>query len=228
MPTTLVHAFLPAACLAVCANALPSLTRREWLRLLFAAMILGNLPDLDLLPVLFHSPWLKYFHRNVGHNVFALAGWICLGQWALRRWVLPTATPRQRWTIAAVLVLSHVVLDSMSRVPDDPEGRAGGVPLLYPLSDWQWRFPWRIFPGFKGDESRFHPVIAQAVSTEYWGRVIFTELRNTAILFAVWTTLWLGGRGLARLARRLTPPAGGEGPITPESVPSRRQSNART
>jgi hypothetical protein len=197
MPTTFVHGLLPTSCVSVSYHALPKLTSREWGKLILTTFVLGNLPDLDLLPAFVHPPLWHHVHRYVGHNIFSLALGIFFGQWIIRHYVSMKFSRRQAWILAVSLVLSHVLLDAMCQGDDVP---ISGVPLLWPFTRHLFAFPWGIFPAVKFDHS-MHPMAGLVVSRHYWGHAIFTEIGYSIFFLTLWSAFWGSARLIYKLRR---------------------------
>ncbi len=214
MPTTFVHALLPASCLGVSHRALPRLSTKEWVKLAGTAFILGNAPDLDLLPAIFRPDLWHTVHRYMGHNVFSLFAFVFFGQWALRRFVSPKFGRKQAWVLSLALVASHVALDAMSQGDPAP---AAGVPIFWPFTRWELLFPWHVFPGVNPKKT-LHPLMGLAVAPEYWHRVVFVEIAYSIFFLILWSALW----GILRLLylKRAPKTAAESGPelIVPEAV----------
>jgi len=182
MPTSLAHAAIPAGILLACA-AVPRKSPAHRRTLLVAALVIPNLPDLDLIPAaLLPSQWAS-IHRNWGHNIFTLAVLSLLAaRWFSRR--CPLMKRGKAYAVATALVWSHILFDSMSISRPGLEQRVG-VPLLWPISDWRWVFPWRIFPPVEIGGVGINPLVDVVLSPSLWTRVIPTEVAVTATSFAV-------------------------------------------
>lgn len=105
MPTFALQSVIPLLFML----ALPWLDRRKVL----LAWPLTHAPDIDY--------WLAP-HRAVAHNVFVLLPFILVGIWA---WGRGRADLVQWMVIVSIYLGSHMAMDVF----------AGGVTLLYPLSD---------------------------------------------------------------------------------------------
>lgn len=200
MPTTFVHGLLPTSCVGVSYRSLPPLTRGEWVRLFIACFILGNLPDIDLLPAIVQPRLWHSLHRYAGHNVFALTIWIALGYYLIRHWVSPSFEKRRAWILSACLVLSHVLLDAMCDGALEGRPRGSGVPLLWPFTQWQFVLPFHPFPGVAFSRGT-HPFLELLFSPDYWKRVAFVELGYSVFFLALWSAFW----GSLRLVRGRLP-----------------------
>ena len=142
MPSTFVHALLPASCALSTPSGRPRPTLKVAIKLFVIAAVIGNFPDLDIIPALIFGA--AKIHRHWGHNIFVLFGWTWLGQWTLVKLVPEIfKSKRQAFVTSFLLVASHLILDAfqqhnhISFVPH--------VPLLWPLSDWAFSIPIQIF-----------------------------------------------------------------------------------
>lgn len=188
MPSTLVHASLPTLCLWVSRKSFPHLSVTQLFKLLFIACILGNACDLDIIPaMLFPSHWGD-IHREWGHNLFSITLWICLGRWAFTRFVSKDFEGRRGWLLAMALVSSHVFLDAAGDYSPESMSRCG-VPLLWPLSKWEFLLPYPLFSSYRLGHAD-HPLAAHIVSLDFWTRAIFSEVLTTLILLGLWTLLY--------------------------------------
>ena len=185
MPSPLTHSLLPTACALSTAQALFSFNRRQWKRLALVCLVLGNAPDLDLIPGILYPSLYHAIHREWGHNIFALGIWITLGVIALRKWVSPVFSGRTGWTASSALVLSHVFLDSCAITVSAKTGNVRGVPLFWPFSNWELVTPWPLFGGYHLVHAS-HPVFSLFVSPEFWQHVTGPELRFTLCGAALW------------------------------------------
>lgn len=180
MPSTLIHALLPGGCAAY-QSARPT----RWQRFLTAAMV-ANLPDLDIALGLALPAHFNQIHRMVGHNVFIFPLWVALGAWLLKRWGgLPG---KQSWWASALLVTSHLWLDSMT-VHQFVHGTVSTVPLLWPVSNWGYEFPLRVFAGVPPQQVYKNPLVDRIWSAEFWEKTVFLELFWTAVFFAAWVAV---------------------------------------
>ena len=125
MPTSIGHAFGGL----VAADLTRSPARPLRLSaLLFLAILVANLPDLDFLPgALVGHP--ERFHRGASHSVAAAAlAAITLGPLSARLW---GGSVRGWVSLVGAAYASHLVLDLLIR---DPTGGAG-IALLWPVVD---------------------------------------------------------------------------------------------
>jgi hypothetical protein len=197
MPTTFVHGLLPPSCVAVTHRTMPKLTWKEWAKLMLAAGIIGNFPDLDLLPALVWPGLWRELHRFVGHNLIAFAAWVVLGRWLLVTFVSPKLAPRA-WLLAFSLVFSHFFFDSMSF--DPMKHKHAGLPLFWPLSKHEYSIPFDFFPGVTWDHSK-NVISAHVFCTDYWTRVVFIEIRHSLLLLFLWSAVWGTGRIFYKLTK---------------------------
>lgn len=180
MPSTFVHALLPAACLFVSLRPKLDYTRRFGLLLL--CMFLGNFPDIDLIPACLFPQYWTLIHREWGHNFLSVAIEILVGGALLTRFFPDILTPAQGRLAALGLVGSHLVLDAMcySHVH-----QFAGVPLLWPFIEHEFHLGIQIFPGTKYSSS-LHPMVGHITSSHFWHQVILHEIIWGCVLFAVW------------------------------------------
>ncbi len=120
-------------------------TSKAWKRLALA-VIIANVPDLDLLPGLIVGEPDLLHHVGPSHSaVFAIFAGVVVGVLAAaagRRWpvVIRRATAVQGTALmVALCLLSHVVLDAFTSDFRPP----GGVPMWWPISNVYVEFyPW--------------------------------------------------------------------------------------
>jgi hypothetical protein len=183
MPSTFVHGLLPASCVYTYHRRFPTLTRRQRAILVFLAAVIGNLPDLDILPTLFFPEHWQEIHRWWGHNLFSITLWIIMGAYSLNYLVSPHFKGWRGYLLSALLVFSHVCFDAMADF--NPEGIRPGVPLLWPLSNWQFHLPFRLFKPAITDP-HLNPLFAYATSRNYWTEAIYSEIFSTLLLLGIW------------------------------------------
>jgi len=196
MPSAFTHGLLPAACAFSSARNLFSLDRTQWKKFLFVCFVLGNSPDLDLIPGILFPGLYHDLHRNLGHNVFALSLWIWLGVKVLRSWVSPAFHGRRAWIFSVALVLSHVILDSCADFSPASHGQYG-VPVLWPLSSWRFVLPLPLFGGYALTHAS-HPILSHLFSSGFWWTFLTREVTVTAAFSAAWYLT-------TKTAQRLTP-----------------------
>jgi membrane-bound metal-dependent hydrolase YbcI (DUF457 family) len=152
MPLPLAHSL---AAVAVYKGLDADGTLAAWPRLLLAVVI-ANAADLDYVPgVLAGEPNL-YHHVGFSHSgVFALAAGLAVAWLAAaagRRW--PVAAERLSAVsgtalMVSLLLLSHVLLDSLNRDLRPP----AGVPMFWPVSDVAVNaYPWFVETAKLGGE----------------------------------------------------------------------------
>lgn len=122
-------------------------TRFAWKRLLLA-IFLANAADLDMIPGIIVGLPDLYHHIGFSHSaLFSIAAALLVGITAAaagRRW--PTVDNRLSAAagtalMVALLMLSHVLLDTMNRDFRPP----GGVPVFWPVSDNHVQtYPWFV------------------------------------------------------------------------------------
>jgi len=188
MPSTFVHGLLPGACLWLGKRGLPELKRTQCVIFCLWVFVLSSIPDSDFIPALFYPDHWMEFHRNWGHNLFSACLFVAIGQWVLRRWIVAEFSQKSAWTLTAILVGSHLLLDSMTYAMD---GSFLGVPLLYPIVDWNFYLPLPLFPSLHM-ETELHFVVAFVKSPDFWRRALFQEIFAGACLFGVYYVAWGG------------------------------------
>ncbi len=192
MPSTLVHALLPAACVMSRKPSVEGLTRRQIGGLALSCAVIGNLPDLDVIGVILMPEYGRFIHRNVGHNFLALTLWIIVGRWMLGLVDKSRFDCLRAYVYSGALVMSHVFLDSGCVHSD---GVPAGVPILWPLSDWSLVSPFPFFSDYVLND-RYHWFMGHLLAVDFWRRAVFQELW-------VSLTIWLGFVGMDRITRRL-------------------------
>jgi LexA-binding, inner membrane-associated putative hydrolase len=152
-------------------------------RLAFVAFVLGNSPDLDIIPGTLFPEYWRVFHRYYGHNAFSLILWIILGAWALELWVSKDFKGWYGRMLAALLVVSHVLFDAMGDF--HRSGLRMGVPLLWPFSDWEFNLPIRLFKEYSL-KTGVNPLAGHILSTSFWTEAVFAEVFYGAMIVVVW------------------------------------------
>lgn len=196
MPSTFVHALLPASCLLVTQTGKNQWSRKDLAKMMVIAIIAGNLPDLDILPGLLWSGHLLDTHRAWGHNIFSLSLGIAFTAWMFKRAGIFN-NKNQRWLISAYLVGSHLFLDCVGHfnvVEYEPT-----VPLLWPISSQGFSLPFRIFSTM--EVMTPHGLVIPVTSMEFWRQLVIRELIPSLLLFAGWifavqVSRFLGSRRL--------------------------------
>jgi inner membrane protein len=124
-----------------------SVAPRHRMKLLFASVVIANLPDIDILPG-FLAGDLGMFHRQGTHSLIAsLIFGIVVGL-LFKRWKLPGF----QWGLwAFMLYLSHILLDMLVE-------SSRGVQFLWPLSDRYFISPVTIFRSFKYSASAIRTI----------------------------------------------------------------------
>ncbi len=194
MPSAFTHGLLPAACALSTARNLFSLDRKQWKKFLFVCFVLGNSPDLDLIPAIVFPSHFHDVHRELGHNVFALTLWIWLGVKTFRSWVSPAFAGKRAWIFSAALVLSHVLLDSCADAAPGTHAHPG-VPLLWPLSNWELVTPLPLFGGYNLVPAS-HPILAHLITPGFWWTFLTREVAITLAVSAGW---YLATKSVQRL-----------------------------
>lgn len=200
MPSPFTHGLLPMACALSSARAsVGRLSPAQWRALAIVGFLLGNSPDIDLIPAALWPANYHMFHRYAGHNGFALTLWIYLGVKALRRWVGPEFSGKTGWIFSAALVLSHVLLDGSAEVVPGTGHRAG-VPILWPLSNWEFLTPFELFGGYRLLPAS-HPLLAFLTTPAFWQNFLGREIVCTALI----ATLWFVATKLLHRRQRAVP-----------------------
>lgn len=151
-----------------------------------AALMAGNLPDLDLLPaVVLGFNAVSTSHQGITHSIgFAAAAGAAFGFFFRKRGI-PLSLG---WPLFSALVFAHVLLDSLGDDTFPPIG----VMLLWPFSSERFLSPVSLFPGVK-----------KGSFADLWDPHNLMEFGLEAAIFlpligAVW--LWKSGR-LKRVSR---------------------------
>lgn len=140
-------------------------------RVITLAAICGVVPDLDLIGwPLGVSTFTLWGHRGLTHSIaFAVVLGVTVAA------LLPAATRRERWIVAAVLILAtatHSVLDAMTTY--SPTGPA----FWAPFSNDRYRFSWMPLTGAGGLNTDFGqealysclPAAVLILLIEWWRR----------------------------------------------------------
>lgn len=188
MPSTFTHGVVPSACLALTAKVQKPIPRRELLKLALIGFFLGNGPDLDVIPGTLWSTHWNDIHRNWGHNIFSITALILLGTWLFKKFVAAEYRPKRVLLVSTILVLSHIAFDSMSEA--GAHGIRTGVPVFWPLSDWQLIAPFYIFRNFETDIG-YNPIMAHVMSSQFWSRAVFMEVFFTITFVPFWVVSFL-------------------------------------
>jgi inner membrane protein len=115
----------------------PSLYRREYL--LVGAILIANLPDLDILPLLLFE--IRSVHRQWTHSLVAAAGFAILFGGLSSRW---NGRGIFYGTWGGAVYLSHILLDMLLDDPSPPHG----VKLLWPFTNSYFIFSFTPFASF--------------------------------------------------------------------------------
>lgn len=185
MPSTLVHALLPTACVASRKNFSKGMSRKQTLLFLFFCSVIGNFPDLDVIGVTLFPHYESIIHRSIGHNALALVVWIILGREMLSR-VAPSVFNRSRSLIySTALVVSHGLLDCMClKSPGVP----AGVPIFWPFSDWMLESPIPFFEGYSL-EVNHNWFMGHVLASDYWTRAILNEMVVSVCFLLIFVVL---------------------------------------
>lgn len=206
MPSTFTHGIVPGTCLALTGKT-SKIPRGQLARLFLIGFFLGNGPDLDVIP---GSIWANHFgdiHRNWGHNIFSILALTWFGTFLFNRFIDAEWRPKRVWLVSFLLLFSHVIFDSLGEAAAD--GIRHGVPLFWPLSDWQLLSPFTVFFSYSVQKD-LNPLLGHLLSVQFWTRAVFSEIAFTATCI----TLWLGGNWFLRKIKRRAEKA------TEEELPS--------
>ena len=198
MPSTFVHGFLPSSCALASQPQLKNKTTRSYFVFFAICFILGNMPDLDILPATIDRANWENIHRYWGHNLFSITVWICIGAWALKKYVGGEYSGKKRWWLAGLLVGSHVLFDAMGEMT--PRGVRVGVPLLWPVSRWEFIFPLSVFKSYEVDH-QINPIAAHITSASFWHNAFMGEILYSSLFFGI----WVAGFQIYRLAKNPRP-----------------------
>lgn len=183
MPSSIVHALLPASCVISSKSIFPKLTKKELFKLFAYSAFLGNMPDLDVIPASLAGDQWSHIHRSWGHNLFAVTLWIILGGIFFRKFVSLKFARKQVWILSILLVLSHLLFDSMQG--PNTEGKLVGVPLFYPFSTKNYRLPLKIFQAVTIDKN-VHFLVGYLTSMTFWKEIIYMEFLYILGFWFLW------------------------------------------
>jgi inner membrane protein len=142
---------------------------------LAASVVIANLPDLDVVPVLLLSD-VPSFHRQWTHSLVAATGFgLLLG--ALARWWNGNGVFYGVW--GGAVYLSHIVLDLLLDDPSPPHG----VQLLWPFSYSYYISPLTPFTSF----SYGHPELG--IITIFWRPHNVATMVREVFLMLPWVAL---------------------------------------
>lgn len=200
MPSTFTHGVVPASCIALTSATVKKIPRGQLLRLAAIGFFLGNSPDLDIIPGTIFASHFHEIHRNWGHNIFSMMVFTWIGTLLFKRFVDQAYRPKRIWLTSAILVLSHVLFDSLGQEGSD--GLRHGVPLLWPVHSYEMISPISIFMSYTVHPD-YPPLIAHIMSVSFWTRAVFVELLFTALFIPAWVFSYvfirkLKGRGVEK------------------------------
>lgn len=200
MPSTFTHGVVPASCLALTSKKNQPIPKGQLFRLAAIGFILGNSPDLDIIPATLLGDSAHEIHRCWGHNIFSLFIYIFMGTVLFKTFVKEQYRPKRLLFTSALLVLSHIVFDAMGE--ESIEGFRRGIPLLWPLSNWELLLPFKIFKSYTVDHNL--PLLwAHIVSAQFWTRAVFTEVVFTALFIPTWLAFYAVGRRMKNRTKKL-------------------------
>ena len=182
MPSPIGHS-LAGLCGYFISRHRPVTYRREYL--LLGSVIIANLPDLDLLPVLFFGA-TSSSHRQWSHSLIAALGFgILIG--VLAKWRKADGVFYGIW--GGAVYLSHIVLDLLLDDPSPPHG----IQLFWPFSESYFMAPFTPFTSF----SYGHP--EPGIITMFFLPHNLATMARELILMTPWVGLAAyAGRGLGR------------------------------
>lgn len=183
MPSTFVHGLLPASCVLASYRALPPFKSKDFLKLLLFAAVMGNSPDLDLIPAFLFPSHFFFFHRDFGHNVFVVTLWILLGRSILKRLLPNKLSPLQAWSLSALPVLSHLVFDIMGAHPGT--GAPTFIHILWPINSFELSSRLQIFESVIIRKD-IHPILAYSTSADFWSGVFQREMLHSLSILFIW------------------------------------------
>lgn len=201
MPSTFTHGLVAGGCLTATSRNNQAIPKGQLLRLLAIGFILGNMPDLDVIPAsILGAGTFPLIHRQWGHNGFALVLYIWLGTLAFKTFIAEAYRPKRVWLTAALLVLSHVLFDAMGE--ESIEGFRRGIPLFWPLTEREFTLPFQVFKSYTVDPTL--PMLwAHIVCLEFWTRCVLTEIVFTSLFVPTWLGLYIVGRRLKNRTNKL-------------------------
>lgn len=190
MPSSIVHAFIPATCVLTSKSLFPKLSKKQSLKLFILSAFLGNFPDWDAIPAALSGDQWSQIHRNWGHNIFSIVMGICLGSYLLRRFVSHNFSKRGAFCLSLCLVLSHVLFDSIQGLNE--LGQKIGVPLFFPFSYWEFSLPFKVFkPVTISHQTNF--LSGYLTSMTFWKEIIYWEFLYIACFWLSWNIFFTAG-----------------------------------
>ncbi len=187
MPSTIVHALLPASCVYTSKSLFPPLTKKETFKLLFLSCFLGNFPDLDVIPATLAGENWSNIHRNWGHNVFSITVGIFLGSFLIKKFIHKNFTKKSAFLLSFCLIASHIFFDSMQG--ENANGIQIGVPLLYPFSSWELTLPFKVFKAVTiSHQDNF--LTGYLSSMTFWKEIIYWEFIYIASFWLAWNAVF--------------------------------------
>ncbi len=193
MPSPFVHVAVPGGCFLSSLLNLPPLNRVEKIRTLFLIVLLGNIPDWDVIPASIWSTHWDTIHRGWGHNLFVVGIYLYWGVKGLRWASSQKFSVKLALLLATLSVGSHFAMDSMAY--ENQEGRTPSVPLFYPFSNKGYDIPLKIFLCPEKDK-HLHPFIGLASATSFWKRTLLNETIASAAIILLW---WVTSKSLSFL-----------------------------
>ncbi len=211
MPSTFAHAVFPAGAVWLARLGFPSLTRKEFIRLICLATFLGNAPDLDLIPASFFNHQWNVIHRSLGHNLFSVTLLTLVGGYGIRIWVSQKFSKVRAFILALTLISTHLLLDSLAK---QGQGHPIGIAFFWPFSDTQYTIPFTVFPRIY-PHPNVHPVLGFALSRQFWTEALILEMLRCVLLLGIWAILFHGARMVSRHWKRNSLPVQDGAKTTP-------------
>ncbi len=177
MPSPVIHSWLPTSC-AYLTQSSCVLNTKQKVRFAVVSILIANSPDWDFVPAVLNSENFIQIHRNWGHNIFSLAALVVIGKYLLEKFVSKeNYQGRQGWLLSLLLVLSHIFLDSLGHFSST--GFRPHIPLFWPLSDYRFTFPVKLFVTL----DLKMPLTIFGI--EFWKWLILGELVPSLLLFLI-------------------------------------------
>ena len=126
--------------------------------------------------VILYPQYASLIHRNIGHNILSLSIFVIAGKW-LVEWIARFSS-RKAYLISAILVLSHVLLDSGC---SHGKGIPAGVPLFWPLSSWEFS-SLMIFDDYVLQPSH-NWFLGHVLSHDFWRHAIINEISVSTLIY---------------------------------------------
>lgn len=182
MPSPLIHSWLPASCAYLTEKDARLGKAYKW-RFFIACILIANSPDWDFVPAILDREHFILIHRNWGHNIFSLTALIVIGKQFLSRFVSKELYEgKAGWVLSSLLVLSHIFLDSLGHFSST--GFRPHIPLLFPISDYQFTFPMKLFVTLDVE------LPLTIFGGEFWKWLIVGEVIPSLMLFLIFYSVF--------------------------------------